>query len=277
MKVLIDIGTNSIRCLSEREGDLEERLFYTRIGEGVSDDGKIKKASYQRTLSAIEGYLSHFTDDITLFITATSAIREAKNKVEVLEWFFSDLGCKIRVLTKEEEAYYNYLGATLDDRRPVLVLDIGGGSTEVVTEKGTIVSTSLPIGALRLFENEVNYLPLLDYLAPFKSYAAFDYPLVGTGGTITSLAFLKKGLDVYDKESLDGTVLTFREIQSLLEKITKKELSLESLPKKRRDIFVSGIEILLATIKVLDKEAIRVKTSDGLYGLYYYLEEKREK
>ena len=267
MKAVIDIGTNSVRFLRQVEGKLKEDVYYTRLGEDTHLDGMIKPQAYERTLTVLKTALSELeTDDI--LITATSALREAKNREAVLARFYEDLGYEVTLLSGEDEARVNYLGATQDFEGEALVLDIGGGSTEVSTrEKGKLNTLSLPIGALRLKDNPQHYTPLSVYLEPFLEFSKVDLPLIGTGGTITSLALIAQNLSIYDEAKIHGYLLSSEKLEALARAIQKDSTVLSPLPKKRQDILPQGLAILQAMMTILNQTSLLVSTRDGLYGL----------
>ena len=267
MKAVIDIGTNSVRFLRQVDGKLKEDVYYTRLGEDTHLDGMIKPDAYERTLSALKIALSELnTDDI--LITATSALREAKNKETILARFYQDLGREITLLSGDDEARVNYLGATEDLGSDALVLDIGGGSTELSTRiKGKLKTLSLPIGALRLKDNPQHYNPLSAYLEPFFEFSKLDFPLVGTGGTITSLALIAQNLSAYDEAKIHGYLLSQEKLEMLASAMQKSSTILSPLPKKRQDILPQGLAILQAMMTILDKTSLLVSIRDGLYGL----------
>lgn len=273
MKTVIDIGSNSIRFLSDYKGALEERLLYTRLGEQTSEKGEISEAAYLRTLEGLRSLLALVPKKENLVITATSALREATNREVICERFFHDTGHEIRVLSGEEEAYYNYMGVKAGLGKKALVLDIGGGSTELVMEgPGGILSQSLAIGAVRYYEAPEAFLPLDAFFEPFKGFKASSDALVGTGGTITSLAMLLAGLTTYKPELVDGYMITRLELRTFMESLEASPLLLSFLPQKRRDIFPSGLAILAGLMDYLAKDRLIASTKDGLYGLYQFME-----
>lgn len=272
MKTVIDIGTNSVRFLSDNTGHLVEQIAYTRIGEGIDHEGNLAKASYLRTLESIKAFLFDMPNESSVTITATSAIREAINRDEVLGWFYRDLGHEVCVLSEEEEAKYNYLGVTNAFGGKPLVLDIGGGSTELISSNGAY---SLPIGAMRLKDKPEHFMPLEAYLSPFSRFKG-EERLIGTGGTITTLAFLLSGERCYHEEKVNGRLLTHESLKVYSDKLVSEEVDLSFLPEKRRDILQEGLSILLAMLEVLEKSELLVSTKDGLYGLYYSHVTKKE-
>ena len=268
MRAVIDIGTNSVRFLRQVGTKLKEDVYYTRLGEDTHLDGQIKPKAYERTLAAIKTALAELESEAIL-ITATSALREAKNREAILARFYEDLGREIIVLSGEDEARVNYLGARQAFLGEALVLDIGGGSTEVSTKEGERIKTlSLPIGALRLKAFASAYEPLETYLSPFLEFGKLDLPLVGTGGTITSLALIAQNLSAYDEAKIHGYLLTKEKLEKMsLAILENPSVLLSPLPEKRRDILPQGLEILLNMMAILEKTSLFVSTRDGLYGL----------
>lgn len=273
MKTVIDVGSNSIRFLSDYKGTLEERLLYTRLGEETSENGEISEVAYLRTLEGLRSLLALVPKNANLVITATSALREARNREMICERFFHDTGHAIKVLSGEEEAYYNYMGVRAGLGKKALVLDIGGGSTELVMEgAGGIISQSLAIGAVRFYEAPEAFLPLEAFFEPFKGFKNSPDELVGTGGTITSLAMLLAKETTYKPELVDGYMITRCEVVGLMEALKKSPELLSPLPQKRRDIFPSGLVILERLMTYLSKDRLIASTKDGLYGLYQFME-----
>lgn len=273
MKTIIDIGSNSVRFLSDAGGSLEEKLVYTRLGEGTNVANLISEESYLRTLEGIRALLKGIPKDSRIFLSATSALREAKNRKAIEARFFSDLGLRVRVLSGEEEAYYNYLGARANIEKEILVLDIGGGSTELaMINKSKFFSHSLPIGAVRFYENPKAFLPLSEYFKPFLAFKESALELVGTGGTITSLAMVLQKLSSYEESLVDGYIVKRVAVSRLLKELENDPSLLFNLDRKRLDIFPSGVMLLNALMDYLKKDYLRVSTKDGLYGLYQEVE-----
>src|SRR5690349_14096242 len=218
---VIDCGTNSIRLLvtdvqDGRQHDLVREMRIVRLGQGVDATGRLDRAAIDRTIQATREYAELITTlgaDVVRFC-ATSAARDAENADEFAAEIESVLGVRPQVLTGEEEAAASFLGATrsLAGGRS-LVVDIGGGSTElVVGEAGAVEwSTSLDIGSVRLTERFLpsdppgvaeltdcmTYLdgvlkPALDGLDAVET-------MVGVAGTVTTVAAHALDLPSYDR------------------------------------------------------------------------------
>ena len=134
-------------------------------------------------------------------------------------------------------------------------------------EKGKFNTLSLPIGALRLKDNPQHYTPLSVYLEPFLEFSKVDLPLIGTGGTITSLALIAQNLSTYDEAKIHGYLLSSEKLEALAGAIQNGSAVLSALPKKRQDILPQGLAILQAMITILNQTSLLVSTRDGLYGL----------
>ena len=292
---VIDLGSNTVRLLiaqiledhpPSRPHLLFQAQEITRLGEGVSQTKRIKEEAAERTISLLARYQETIGDyrPQRLEIVGTEALREAENAKEFIGQVEGALGWRIRVLTPGEEARLTLLGiryAPLDLPARLIVLDIGGSSTELAQADGLQLSrlVSLPLGAVgtqeeflsadpptteeieRMFSSLRRRLSL-----PFSPFSSLrDHLLVGTAGTITTLASVHLGLREYDPEKVNGLILTHRQIGEIFERLRQLPLALRTkvpgLEAKRADIILSGAAILLVTLKVLQQE--RIEISDG--------------
>ena len=241
----IDCGTNSIRLLIARRDeatgalvDLERRLEMVRLGLGVDRTGEFDPVAIARTLDAARGYqtlLEHhgvLPQDVRF--VATSATRDASNRGEFIEGIRRIHGITPEVISGDEEAALSFRGAvsTIADlpEGPSLVVDIGGGSTELVL--GTELPThriSLDIGSVRLTERHLADDPptaaqisaaaadidaLLDRAAaevPLESAAA----LVGVAGTVTTVTAVALGAQDYRPDLTHGASLSIERVQEV--------------------------------------------------------------
>ena len=105
------------------------------------------------------------------------------------------------------------------------------------------------------------------YLEPFFEFSKLDFPLVGTGGTITSLALIAQNLSAYDEAKIHGYLLSQEKLEMLANAMQKDSTIFSPLPKKRQDILPQGLAILQAMMTILGKTSLLVSTRDGLYGL----------
>lgn len=284
MKIaVIDIGTNSTRILiaDYRQGNiyhLYNDLQTTRIGEGIGNSRIIKPRALERTIDCLKKYIDKCNEFNVnrIRIVATSAVRDAENKDLVKKEVFLNTGVNLEILTGEKEAKLSYLGAISDffgDKKKYVVLDIGGGSTELIyySSQG-IQYKSVNLGAVRLSENillkqEVSniLMGLVEGLLPN------DFILVGVGGTVTTLAAIKLELDEYDPDLVHGQELDIKEINEInnwLQSLSLNERKkVKGLQPERADIILFGIFILQKVMEKLGVTKIKVSEKDILYGM----------
>ncbi|MFT0846246.1 Ppx/GppA phosphatase family protein [Actinomycetaceae bacterium L2_0104] len=234
----IDCGTNSIRLLIAdvpgRDGALDDvvRLMnVVRLGQGVDRTGQFAPDALARTLAMTEEYAAlcklHGVESIRF--AATSATRDASNRDEFLQGVRDLLGVPVQVLTGDEEASTSFAGASSvmakDGPSPIIAVDLGGGSTELVLgdiDSGVISEFSMNVGCVRMHERHLSSDPATpEQIAAARAdvNAALDEAeehidfgstegLVGLAGTITTLTARAIGLKEYDAARIHGTSLT---------------------------------------------------------------------
>ena len=292
---VVDIGTNSTRLLvadvdDGRVSEVERRSTVTRLGRGVDTSRQLAAEAIEevcRTVGEyIEAYESLGVERVTAI--ATSAVRDAENSGAFLAELRERFALDARILDGAEEAQLVYSGAFTG--RPAadttLVVDIGGGSTELVVGSGSEVGfyASLQAGTVRHTER---YLPTdppdpgeLDALAG-DVRSLIDAELTGeaiaaaaegiaVAGTPTSLAAIDQELDPYDPERVHGYRLPFDSIQrmcSLLSSKTLEErLEVTGLHPGRAPTIVAGVVILIQVMRAFGLKEIEVSEHDILYG-----------
>lgn len=291
----IDVGTNSTRLLvAEERGDgvrpIERRMVITRLGEGVDRTRALSEAALARTLTIVADYAATCGEYGVerLRVTGTSAVRDARNKQELFLGVEQLTGRVPELLSGEAEARTSFLGAIsdLDVDGPVLVVDIGGGSTELVyghAEPERLVS--LDLGCVRLFERHLRSDPpaadelgalraeVDDALAPAKDIlkTPTGVTFIGVAGTVTQLAALKSGLPAYDPDVTHHMVLSHGDVRRLARRLESlpydKRKRVKGLEPGRVDVIVAGAEILLAVMETFDAAEILVSEKDILDGL----------
>jgi exopolyphosphatase/guanosine-5'-triphosphate,3'-diphosphate pyrophosphatase len=298
----IDIGTNSVLLLIARRaaGALStelERATITRLGEGVDRTRRLGDDASQRTLSCLEGYaeLLRQHGSPRLAVVGTSALRDAVGGRDFLDRAQQILGVRPKIIDGLEEAALTFDGALsgLSCQGPVTVFDVGGGSTEVITSTSPHSSdvqaaASLDVGSVRLFERHVHTDPLtvdelervandvdlaLRTLAPPSKGAT----LVGVAGTVTTLAAVELGLDVYDPSRVHGHVMTRDSIFAVAERLAKLNVSarqsLAGLEPKRADVIVVGAEIVRRVLVWSGSDRLLVSDRGVRWGLVQRLAE----
>lgn len=291
----IDVGTNSTRLLvaeqvAEGFRPLDRRMVITRLGEGVDSRRALSDEALRRTLGTVAEYSATCGEYGVerLRVTGTSAVRDARNKDTFFEGVRRLTGHVPEVLTGEAEAATTFLGALSDiaDDGPFVVVDIGGGSTELIygsSEPERLVS--LDIGCVRMFEKHLHTDPPsrdeLDALRAEVGAAlqeargtlkvAPGASFVGVAGTVTQLAALKAGMAVYDPDVTHHMVLSHGDVRMLARRLQtlpfEKRKRVRGLVPGRVDVIVSGAEILLAVMEVFDAAEMLVSEKDILDGL----------
>jgi exopolyphosphatase/guanosine-5'-triphosphate,3'-diphosphate pyrophosphatase len=295
----IDVGTNSTRLLvAEELADgfraLERRLTVTRLGQDVDKRRLLAPEALQRTLHTIAEYAATCGEyEVTrLRVTGTSAVRDARNREEFFDGVRRLTGTEAELLSGEAEARATFLGALSDlpAGDPVLVVDIGGGSTELVSgvnEPERLVS--LDVGSVRMLEKHLESDPptpeelasLRDEVSTALGEVTADLAvpagarLIGVAGTVTQLAALKAGLPVYDPDVTHHAVLSHGDVRRLARRLAslpyEKRRRVRGLHPGRVDVIVPGAEILLAVMEAFDAPEVLVSEKDILDGLVIQL------
>lgn len=283
----IDIGTNSCRLLvasiqKDRPVVLARKLATTRLGEGLNHSGKINQEALERTLLCLEDFNNIMREhQVQSFrVVATSAVREASNRQDLLNRARERLKLEIEVISGNDEAELSYqgvMGSLKFDHLP-LVADLGGGSTEFFIKNNRNFPLSLPIGAVRATESDMKAVDIVQALTPLAKYKDLlsDYPLVLVGGTASTLVAIKHSLAVYDHDFVHGQILERREIADIYDMMERMPLRLRQrlpgLQPERADIIPKGVMIVLLIMDMLAKNQITVSDSDLLeamiWGLY---------
>lgn len=292
---MADMGTNSTRLLVAdiEDGEvkeLERRSTVTRLGRGVDTSRQLATEAIEDVVSAVGEYIKLYEPlepDVVLAL-ATSAVRDAENSGAFIAELRERFALNARILTGEEEARLTYVGAVAG-RAPsdgTLVIDIGGGSTEIVVGSGREMAfhTSLQLGTVRHTErhirNDPPTAPELEALAEdirkqlFAELAAADFFEIHTGiavaGTPTSLAAIDQELDPYDPERVHGYVLSLDAIQHMYSMLSGKSLEerlkVPGLHPGRAPTIVAGVVILIQAMRAFGLQEIEVSEHDILYG-----------
>lgn len=298
----IDCGTNSIRLLVAQQGhdgrlvDLERRMEIVRLGQGVDRTGRLDPAAIARTLAVTRDYadlIRHHGARRVRF-TATSATRDATNRDEFVIGIERILGVGPEVITGEVEAALSFRGAvsTLPGPAPAprLVVDIGGGSTELVSgEVEPVHRISLDMGSVRLAERHLHGDPprveevarardeVDTMLAGAGASIPFDRTrtLVGVAGTVTTLTALAEGLSEYSPDVTHGVRHRIEDDRALCRRVLA--MSTEQLSEYpiihpgRIDVIGAGAliweRILAAVAAASGIETVRTSEHDILDGL----------
>ncbi len=290
---MIDVGTNSARLLvaavdGGRVAPIERRSTVTRLGRGVDLSGRLSAEAIEDACAAIGEYVEAIAaDDVAAVeVIATSAVRDADNGSAFVAELRERFALSARVLDGEEEARLTYLGATSEHSPtvPTLVIDIGGGSTELIVGHGEQIDfhTSLQAGVVRHTERHIGSDPptsleLEGLAADVRGLieSALEHGVTATegiavAGTPTSLAAVEMELVPYDPERVHGHVLELRSIQRMLSRLASAPLServeIPGLHPERAPTIVAGVVILVEAMRAFGLDQITVSEHDILYG-----------
>lgn len=292
---VVDIGSNSTRLLiadvaAGRVSEVERQSRVTRLGRGVDLSGQLSAEAIEATCEAIADYVEICRGGSVEKVEAiaTSAVRDASNGSAFVAELRERFALSARVLDGEEEARLTYVGATCEQAptEPTLVIDIGGGSTELIVGTGREIAfhTSLQAGVVRHSERHVASDPpttgeleaLAADIRTLIEAAIANQPAanaragIAVAGTPTSLASIEIGLEPYDPKQVHGHTLTLALIQRLLSQLASAPLSkrveITGLHPDRAPNIVAGVVILVEAMRAFGLEQIEVSEHDILYG-----------
>ncbi|HEX9263623.1 MAG TPA: Ppx/GppA phosphatase family protein [Candidatus Binatia bacterium] len=297
----IDVGTNTILCLIAEIRDtgrfrvLDDLAEIAGLGKGVDQTGLIGAEGEQRSLAVLERYLEQCKNlgVEEIIAVGTSALRDAKNSDEVRARFHDRLGIDIRVISGAEEAAYSFLaverGLALAGRE-LLVIDIGGGSSEFIrgNESGISRAVSIDVGSVRLTERYLHADPVkpdeVEQLTAAIDKALALLPargidtdgaltLVGIAGTFTTLAAMEKQLARYSHAEVHGSTLTLqqvrRQVHALQAKTVEERKRIIGLEAKRADVIFAGASLIERIMIFYQADEVIVSDQGVRYGLLH--------
>ena len=303
----VDIGTNSVRLLVAEIGDgadtemplstLERRMTITRLGAGVDASRVLDPDAIDRTVAVLRDYRQALDalGVAKVRVTATSAARDAQNRDAFFQAATDALGVTPELLSGEEEARLSFLGATanlratrgLDAPAPYLVVDIGGGSTElVIGTDGPEHLASIDMGCVRVTEQWLaSDPPTPEELSNAVSAARDELAdtlravpelreagtVLGLAGTVTTVAAIEQGLAEYDRDRIHHFRLTRAAAEDIFRTLAFEPIAERrynpGLDPGRVDVIVGGVVVLVSLFRVLDLEELLVSEADILDGL----------
>lgn len=288
----VDIGTNSCRLLiGEKNSDqsfniLARKLEITRLGEGVDQSGKLKEAAVERVFKALKKYkaiIDEYQINKTRVI-GTSALRDVDNS-EILSDKLNQLGFELEIISGKKEAELNYLGAASNLDDDFLLIDIGGGSTEFIwSDAAEIKFKSIDLGCVRMtekfiFDSDKEIKPAeankirkhVEKLLTANLNFEKNLKVKGVGGTITTLAVLKLGMEEYDSSRIENLKIKKSELEKIIDDLSslslEKRKEVRGLQPKRADIIIAGLIILKNILDYINSSDLYVSDHDLLYGL----------
>lgn len=299
-RAAVDVGSNSVRLLVvDAAGERVTReMTVTRLGRGVDASGRFDDAALEHTVDTIGRYQGIWTThgvDRAVRIAATAAVRDATDRDRFLAAVEDDTGLRPEVLSGEQEASLAFLGATtaVEVARPTAVVDVGGGSTELIVgdADGRMVgSTSMQLGCVRLTERHlVDDPPSASQLADARrmidqQLAAADEELaahgvtlhevgslIGVAGTATTLGALFGELEVYEEAAIHGTRVPAPDLRRLSQRLASmpsaERATLGPMQPGREDVIHGGALVLDVIMARYGLDDLVVSEADGLDGL----------
>jgi exopolyphosphatase / guanosine-5'-triphosphate,3'-diphosphate pyrophosphatase len=298
---VIDVGTNSVKLLV---GDIagsvvtpvSETSKQTRLGAGLYATRQLQRAAIALTAEAVAEFSKTATDleAAPARVFATSAARDALNVNELTEAVRRSCGLEMEILSGDKEADWVFRGVTTNPilaQSPVLILDVGGGSTEIIVGDHAVPQfrSSYSLGTVRLLEHLRPDDPpglralircrvwLRDFLktevVPLLKPALSAQPavrLVGTGGTATLLARIQAKMAEFDRAKIEGAALSLEGIRSHLEsqwQMTQAQRQhIVGLPPNRSDVILTGVAIYESIMEQFEFKEMTVSTR----GLRYW-------
>jgi len=296
---VVDIGTNSTRLLiadvdsDGRVAELQRRTRVTRLGEGVDSSGRLAEPAIARVFATLEEYaaLIEGAEASECPAVLTSAVRDAANGAEFTAEIRERYGLDAQVIAGGEEAQLTFLGALSDredaDRAPTLVIDVGGGSTELILGSGRDVSDffSLQAGAVRQSERHLSHDPptpeeLVALGGDVAALIAAEVPervrrgatrAIAVGGTATSCAAIDQALDPYDSARVHGYQLGLSTLKLLFARLASLQLEqrrrVRGLHPDRAPTIVAGVAILIRVLEAFELDGFEASEHDILRGV----------
>lgn len=292
----IDIGTNTILLLiAEVQGGeltpLYESETVVRLGERLQKNGVLSEEAMQRGLQALKGYLNKCQEQGVqqIFAVGTSALREAKNANVFLQRAYEQLDLHIEVISGEEEAQLSFLAVAMDLKeieKSILVVDVGGGSTEFILGKGIQINQweSLPIGSVRSTEEFLHSDPVQEeewvnlnqnirkwlekVSRPLESFR-----MISVGGTATTLASVEMGVKEFVPEKIHHFELKRealrRQLSLYRSKTIQERREIPGLAPSRADVILAGGAILYKAMEEMGSPSTEISCHGIRYGLLY--------
>lgn len=292
----IDIGSNSVllTVVADDGGLLHDEARVVGLGRGLGDRGLFQSDPMAAATAALTDYVriakQHGVDSWSIKAVATSAARRAMNAETFFARLQRKIGLRVKIISGEEEARLTWLGSQRDLELPPgprLVVDLGGGSTELVLGEGPDLHTrvSLELGTVRLTEG---MLPSDDQgrvdagaVARARKFIEVEMStvvlqpvprtVVGVAGTVTTLATMRLGLPTYDPEAVHGSPLTradlARFVDLLLPSTFEQRRELAKASPERADYLLAGVLVLDATLAHARRQQMVVSDRGIRYGM----------
>jgi exopolyphosphatase/guanosine-5'-triphosphate,3'-diphosphate pyrophosphatase len=295
-RAVIDVGTNSVKLLvadvhGRMVNPVHEESRQTRLGRGFYDTHQLQPEPIARTAEAVWEFaeIAREKNSAAVRVIATSAARDARNPKDLTGAIERASGLKTEIISGTREAEWAFQGVATDSelsKHPLLLLDVGGGSTEFILGQGDKKSFahSFPLGTVRLMEkfprgdppSKSEFEACRDWLknflhnevrpqlGPMLAQMKGEALLVGTGGTTSILARIENKLDRFDRDKIERTVLSYEKVVAHRKKLWKLPLEARKevvgLPKLRADVILTGVLIFEVLMEEFGFKELRVST-----------------
>ena len=295
-RAVIDVGTNSIKLLvadvrGREVRPVHEESRQTRLGKGFYETRRLQPESIACTAEAVWEFagIAREKNSASVRVIATSAARDAINPTDLTTAIERASGLNTEIISGAREAEWAFQGVATDAELaplPLLLLDVGGGSTEFILGHGTKKSFahSFPLGTVRLMEQFPHGDPptrgeftqcrdwlkkflhgeVRPQLGPALALETKPVQLVGTGGTTSILARIENKLDRFDREKIEQTILTFEKIVAHRKNLWRLPLAerkeVPGLPKLRADVILTGVLIYETVMAEFGFTELRIST-----------------
>lgn len=301
---IIDVGSNSVRLMTcNYDNDdiykKKKRIITTRLGKDIEKNGLLNKESIEKTLDAFREFRKIIDEENIkeIYSMATSAVRDCSNSDELITPAKEILGIEIDIISGDREAYIGYLGVldgvAKDYDGDIMIIDIGGGSTELIIGDRHEMSYKVSgnIGAVRMTQRYISTDPiekeeynLLQAEVSLEVEKNYDYSkkgkktiCIGIGGTITSLGAMDMKLLEYDPARISGYSLENSKLKEMIVDLKSKNYTerkaIVGLSEKRADIILAGAVILDKMMEHMKCDSIYLSDSDNLEGYLKYIKE----
>jgi exopolyphosphatase/guanosine-5'-triphosphate,3'-diphosphate pyrophosphatase len=297
-RAVIDVGTNSVKLLvadvcGNQVAPVHEESRQTRLGKGFYETHRLQPEPIARTAEAVWEFAATARERsaVAIRVIATSAARDAVNPRDLTDAIERATGLKTEIISGAREADWAFQGVATNAelaQHPLLILDVGGGSTEFILGHGAKKSfaRSFPLGTVRLMEKfphgdpptdaefkacrdwvenlfQAEVRPLLEP-ALLQEKKAGEVKLVGTGGTTSILARVEKKMDRFDRDKIEQTVLSFEQVVAHRKNLWRLPLAerkeFPGLPKTRADVILTGVLIYEAVMAEFGFKQLSIST-----------------
>jgi exopolyphosphatase/guanosine-5'-triphosphate,3'-diphosphate pyrophosphatase len=293
----IDIGSNTVLLLiaeyNSETGEiksLRNEYRMPRIGRGLIKGQPIPESSIAKMFKVLDEYkqIAENYSCQKFLVTGTNALRIASNRDEIINSLRNKFSFDLKVISGDEEAKFAFLGSTegLNTDLPILVIDIGGGSTELIlgNENDIIYSESFPFGAVNLTENFINddRHSISQSIQRMQEFIQVqiekvirkipdEFLTAAVAGTPTSLSCIKQNLKIYDDKKVERSILNFDFLESMINEFSKKSpknilTDYGSVVEGREDIILAGTTILAEICRTLNIDEVIVSSKGIRYG-----------